>query len=178
MPRPLALAAVPLAALAFLAAGCGGGGKSDTESTSDWANSVCSAITTWSSSLTDTVNSVQSGNLSKGSIQSAADDAKSATNKLVDDLHGIGAPDTDSGAKAKSTLNDLADQLKQDIDDLQKTLGESSGVVQSATAVTTTMPSIGNQVTSAFTQLQSIDASGELQKAFTSADSCKSITGN
>jgi hypothetical protein len=47
------LAFAPLALVVVLVAGCGGGGGSSSSSPSaqDWANGLCSAITTWSDSV-------------------------------------------------------------------------------------------------------------------------------
>ena len=43
-----------------------------TTSTADWAGSVCTAITTWKTSINSAVDSVQSGTISKSSLQDAA----------------------------------------------------------------------------------------------------------
>src|SRR5262249_13869514 len=159
----------PLAALAFLAAGCGGGGSSsDTESATAWADDVCSAIKTWTTSLSGTIDSLRSGGGSKGAIQNAADHAQGAPGTLRDGIRAIGKPDTESGEQAKSALNDLADQLNQDVDNVQKTLDSSSGIAEKASAVASTASTVSSQISSTFNQLQQIDAGGELQDAFTS----------
>ena len=39
-------ALVPVVVAVVLASGCGGSGSSDTSSATDWANNLCSALTT------------------------------------------------------------------------------------------------------------------------------------
>jgi hypothetical protein len=173
--RRLAFAAVPLSALALLAAGCGGS-KSDTSSADKWASSVCTAFATWKTSLTNAVDSVKGGVPTKASIQSAAGDAKTATNKLVTDLKGLGKPNTDAGAKAQSELNNLADELQKDMTTIENALNSSSPLTALSTAATS-LQSMLDQVRSTYTQLQQVDPKGELKKAFQNASSCKSLTG-
>ena len=78
----------------------------------EWADGLCSAITTWTSSITSIVNTLKGGNLSQDSLTSAVDDAKSATDTFTSDLEDLGKPDTDAGQQAK----DSVDQLSTEID--------------------------------------------------------------
>jgi len=104
----LTAALASLLVLAVLAAGCGGGGGKDTTSAQDWADGVCSAINTWTDSLSSAGQSLSGGNLSKDSLESAAGDVKDATSQLKDDLSGLGTPDTKSGDQAKQTTDELS----------------------------------------------------------------------
>ena len=83
------------------AAGCGGSDDetdSEPDPTAAWASDFCSAVTTWTDELQGiTSQFTDTSNLSEEGIQSAADDVKSSTQTLVDDLEGLGAPPTDSG---------------------------------------------------------------------------------
>lgn len=183
MSRRLAFAAVPVAFLALLAAGCGGSSSSssstssdDTTPTDQWASSVCTAITDWTDSLSSSVASLQSGGLSKDALQGVASDAQSSTQTLVDDLKGLGKPDTAAGAEAQSTLNSLADDLQKDVDEISSTVDGSSNTVSMIATVSSTVVTMGNQLSSTFTQLQNLDAKGELKTAFESADSCSKLT--
>ena len=80
----------PSSAAAVLAAGCGGLGRqlgSDaTPATATWADGLCSAISTWKTSITAIGDTLKDGDLSKDSLTSAVDDAKSATDTLTSDL--------------------------------------------------------------------------------------------
>jgi hypothetical protein len=168
-------------AASVLAAGCGGGGSSSSGASSpdDWANSVCSALTTWANSLKTATGSLQ-GNLSKESLTSASDDVSSATNQLASDLKGLGKPDTEGGDKAKSTLDTLSGQLSQDVDTIKKTADDASkgsgGIVKAVSSISTTLTTAGNQVQTAFSSLQQLDTKGELEKAFENSASCKKLT--
>ena len=80
-------ALVPVVVAVVLASGCGG--SSDTSSATDWADNLCSALGTWTSSVKSTANSLKA-NPSKESLKSAAGDIKSASDTLVDDLKDLG----------------------------------------------------------------------------------------
>ena len=92
-------AALLVVALAGVAAGCGG--SSDDETTADptaaWASGFCSAVTTWTDDLQSiTQQFTDTSNLSQDGLASAADDARTSTQELVDSLKALGAPETDS----------------------------------------------------------------------------------
>lgn len=179
--RPLRLALLlPLIALAVLAASCGGK-SSDTTPASQWADDLCSAINTWTGSLQSAADSLKGGNISKDSVSNAVDDVKSATNTLVDDVKGLGTPDTESGQKAKETVDNLSDQLNDDSKKIQDAIDNASGgsgVLNAVSVVSSTLVTMGNQVSSTFADLKNIDAKGELENAFKQADSCQSLTSS
>src|SRR5262245_44295433 len=81
---------VPVLATAAVAvaAGCGGGGGSTTtlSESASWANGLCSAVSTWQTSLQSTIDTLKNGNLSKDSLNSAADDVTSANDELKSSL--------------------------------------------------------------------------------------------
>jgi len=165
--------------LAALAAGCGGSSSSDTSSTTDWANGLCSAITTWTTSLKSATDSLKGGNISKESLQGAADDVTSATDTFVDDLKGLGKPDTQAGQQAKDSVDKLAGELKSDvsgIEDAVSGVSSVSGALAALPTVSASLSSMSSQFKSTFSELQQLDAKGELQDAFQQADSCKSLT--
>jgi hypothetical protein len=169
----------PVVALlaAFLASGCGGGDGGDSSAT-EWAGSVCSAITTWKDSITSTADSLKGGNLSEDALKSAADDVESATSDFVDDVRGLGKPDTDAGEQAKESLDQLADEADQNLSAIKSAVDNASGVsgaVAAVTAISSALSTMGNQLSSTFTELEQLDAGGELESAFKEADSCKTL---
>jgi hypothetical protein len=180
--RRLACFAVLLAVVAF-AAGCGGSSSSSdgTSATDDWANGVCSAITTWTNSLKSATSSLKGGNVSKDGLQGVADDLKSANETFVDDLKGLGKPDTEAGQQAKESVDKLAGELQSDsskIEDAVKDVSGASGVLTAVSVVSTTVVSMGSQLQTTFTELQQLDAKGELETAFEQADACKTLTNS
>ena len=161
------IALAVLLAVVLVAAGCGS--KSKTTSTSDWANGLCTAITTAASSL-------KAGNLTQQSVQSAADDAKTATDTLASDLKKLGKPDTEAGAQAKQDVDDLSTQIQDGVQTIQDTLNSASGlagILSAVPTVTSSLQTMGNEISSTFTSLKQLDAKGELQTAFKQAPACK-----
>jgi phage-related protein len=175
MYRWIAWVVVALLA-AFLASGCGGG--KDENSATAWADDVCSAATTWRDSITSTTDSLSGGNLSENGLTSAVDDIKSATSDFVDDVRGLGAPDTESGEQAKESLDKLADAADENLSTIQSAVDDASGVsgvMQAVTAISTALSTMASQVSSTVAELKQLDAGGELEAAFNDADSCKDL---
>jgi archaellum component FlaC len=174
---------VAVVALATLASGCGGKSSSSqstsaaSTSAADWANGLCSAVSTWSTSVQTTTTSLK-GNVTEGSLKSASADVTKATDEFVNDLKGLGTPDTESGKKAKETLDTLSGQLKTNAQTIDKAVNEVSGTSSALKAVSTvssTLVTVGDQVTTAFTSIQQVDTKGELDQAFKDADACKTL---
>ena len=168
--------------LVALVAGCGGSdsSSSDTTATAEWADGFCSALTTWTTSLKTAAESLKS-DPSKEGLQSATDDVKGATDTFVSDVKGLGKPDTESGQQAKESLDTLAGQLQADVSQIEDAVGNASGVsgvIGAASTVTTTLQSMGTQFQTTLSELEQLDAKGELQDALEQADSCKSLTSS
>lgn len=178
--RAACLTAVVVLAL-FAAAGCGGGGGSSSSgqpSAEEWANDVCSALKSWSDTVKSATTSLQSSP-SVDALQNTATQVKDATSTLVDDLRGLGTPDTESGDKAKEATDKLADQLdedKQKIEDATKDVSGASGMLDALSTVTSTLGSMATQFQTALSSLGQVDPKGELEDAFSNAESCKSLT--
>ena len=174
---------VLVAVTALLAAGCGGSSdsaSSDTTPTEQWADGLCSSITTWTSSLTSIVDTLKGGNLSKNSLTSAVDDAKSATETFTSDLEGLGKPDTEAGQKAKDSVDQLSTDLNAGVATIQDALDGASGIagiIAAAPVIVTTLGTMGSQVTTTISSLQSLDAKGELEDAFKQSSNCDKLAG-
>ncbi len=174
MKRVLSLAA--LLAVGVLAAGCG---SDEPSSPADWADGVCTAITSWTDSVKSAADPIKSGDISEDSLQSAADDVKSATDTLESDLEGLGKPDTEAGQQAKDSLDQLSSDLSTETDTIESAVEDVSGLSDIAGAVTTvstTLATMQTQITSAYTSLTQLDAKGELKSAFQDASSCQQLT--
>jgi methyl-accepting chemotaxis protein len=176
-----ALVAACIAGVALLAAGCGGSSdsSSDTTAATEWADGVCSSITTWKSSITSIADSLKNGGLTEDSLTTAVDDAKDATETLAADLEDLGTPDTDSGQEAKDAVDKLATDLREGattIEDAVSGASGVSGILSAVSTVSSTLTSMGTAVTSAVSNLEDLDAKGELQTAFGEASSCDGLT--
>jgi hypothetical protein len=171
--------ALVLAVVALAVSGCGK--KSQPPTATDWANSVCTAITTWTGALSSTADSLKSGNLDKASLQDAAKQVKDATSTFADDLRTAGKPNTQSGRQAQQALDDLSGQIDSSMKTIQDSVDGASGVTGALTAisaVSSTLVTMGNEVRSTYQQLSKLDASGELQDAFKQADACAPLRKN
>ena len=168
-----------LVTLALLAAGCGGdGGNGDeTLSATEWANGLCGAITNWTESVQSATEPLTGGDISKESLQSAADDVQSSTQTFTDDLKDLGKPDTETGQEAKDLLDGLDETLGQDADELKSTVEDAgpTEILSTISTVTAKLGTMSQQVASTFTQLDQLDASNELEQAFEEADRCDEI---
>jgi methyl-accepting chemotaxis protein len=178
--RKRALTAALVAAVALLAAGCGSSESSDATATSEWAEGLCSSISTWTSSLTSIVDGLKGGSLSKDSLSGAVDEAKSSTNEFTSSLDALGTPDTEAGQQAKDAVDELSGEIKADIQTIQDAVENASGVAGVLSAVQViqeTISKAGTQVSDTLTSFQDIDAKGELEQAFKDAPSCQKLTG-
>lgn len=178
------LALVPIALAALLVAGCGGSSSSSSEpSPKDWADGLCSAITTWSDSVKTAGESLKSGNLSEGDLKKSSSEIKSATNEFADDLKGLGKPNTDAGQQAKDAIDKLATQINEDVDTLQKAVNDAvgkgtKGAVSAASSIATSLSTMSTQIASAASKLQQADAKGEIEQGFRDAPACKKLSSS
>ena len=177
------LLAATVAGAALLAAGCGSSsdsGSSDATATATWADGLCTAITTWQSSISAIADSLKGGSLTQDSLQSAADDAKAATETFTSDLEGLGKPDTEAGQQAKESVDKLATDIKADVTTIENTVADASsvsGILKAVPTITSTLATAGTQITGTVSTLQGLDAKGEIKSAFTSAPSCDTLMG-
>jgi CHASE3 domain sensor protein len=164
--------AVLVGLVALVAVACGSDKSSQSSSTTDWANGVCSAVTTYRQSLTDATDSLK-GNVSQAGFQDLAKQVQKATDSFVKKIKSLGKPDTDAGKQAKATLDTLGIQLNSNLDTVKAVDGTS--LVQGLSTVTSALATTQTQMKSAFDQLQDLDAQGELSDAFKQASACDSL---
>ena len=171
------------ASLAFLAAGCGSSGSGSTTTTSStsasatdtWASGVCSSITTWQAAIKSAAGSVKS-DPTKNGLQTAAGDAKAATETLATDLKGQGKPDTPGGQQAKDSLDQLSTTLQQHMTTIENSVQGISGVKGALTAVPAVTGTLATMEAQVKTTFKGLDAKGELKNAFASSSACNSLT--
>jgi hypothetical protein len=164
--------AVALAALAL--AGCAGD-DGDSSSTAEWAGSFCTAAATWTDEV-DQITSTVSASPTVESLRGAVDDLKAATDELVGEVRGLGAPDVEGAEEIEAAIDaftETAEAKNEAVDE----------AVQDATteSVAQALAALG-ELTSAFqTMLQAFedaDAGGELETAFEDAPACNQLTRN
>jgi hypothetical protein len=157
-----------------LLAGCGGDSGSSTSE--EYANDVCSNLSTWVTAVDGAAKSLGDAGLSidSGDVQTAVGDVGDATDTLADDLKQLGPPETDAGNQAKSELDSLASTLRQQLDTIEEALDSGGGALAIAT-VTTALSAAVSDVESTYQSLQGLDPGGELENGFKDAENCKSL---
>jgi hypothetical protein len=165
-------AAFTIVAVALAVSGCGSS-KKETSPAVAWADGVCSAVTTYKTSLETTATIVKKGTFSKSELNDAADSVKDATQTFATTVQDLGAPDTPSGQTIKETIDGLASSLGE----VAQTIEDAtSGTVLSAVStVSTALVTAQGQITTALDQLKKADAKGELQDAFSKAPACSAF---
>jgi len=167
--------------LSVVAAGCGGS-KSETTPTQKWASELCTSVNTWKNSITSTVSSVQQGGVTKDSLTKGVDQAKTATNKLTDDLRGLGRPNTQAGKEAQSQVDQFADELDDNVKKVEDAVGNASDAQSMLSAVSlvgSTVSTMSQQLKTTLTSLEGLgEGKKEIQQAFQTVPACKELTAS
>jgi hypothetical protein len=169
---------VVLLLAASLAAGCGGDDGGGGDSATEWADELCTAITDWTESITSATESITGGEPSEEGLRNAVDDVAESTSDFVDEVKGLGAPDTDAGDEAQQTVDQLADEVDGEVEKIRSAAEDASGVsgvLEAFSTITGALSTMGQQVASAFSDLEQLDPQGELENAFEDADSCQDL---
>jgi hypothetical protein len=164
-------------AVALLAAACGSKSSKPT-TTAEWANGLCSAISTWKGSISSAADSIKGGDLSKSSLQTTANNVKTATSTFESSVKKLGKPPTKTGAQAQASVQQLSTQVSDGVTSIQSTVNDASGltgILRAVPTVSATLLSMGNAVNSTYRSLQSLDPGGELTSAFSQAPACGGI---
>jgi hypothetical protein len=174
------LLASGIAALALLAAGCGGD-ESSASPTEEWAEGFCTAITTWTDSITGVTAQFSSpSSLTSEGLTEATNDVKSSTETLVDDLRALGAPDTESGEEVRTSIDELSNTLESEAAKIESAAEGVSGLAElpsAITSITTSLSAMGTAFSSTLQTAESADATGELRTALEDSPACAEISG-
>jgi len=152
--------------------------------TTEWAGSVCTSLSEWQGSL-QSIGAGGQGAPSVESLEDALDDARSATDELVRDLHRLGPPDLDTGDEVEDALDDAVEGLRDDYDELDSAArdaldaGSPAEALQQLARLAPQAQALVQQARDIVASLQSAslfgEASAELEQAFASADSCQQL---
>lgn len=170
------------AALALVAAGCGGGDESSSSPTEEWADGFCTAITTWKDSLTSVTEQFRSSSspLTSEALTDAANDAKSSTDTFVDELRALGQPETESGEAVKSSIDELSNTVESEVAKIESAAEGVSGLADlpsAITSITTSISAMSSALSSTVQTAESADVSGELRTALEDTPACADISG-
>ena len=168
-----------VSSLALVAAGCGGD-DSEAGSVDEWAEEFCTTVTTWTDELERIGEDFGNGSsLSLDAIREAGEEADTATEEFAESLRDLGAPDTESGNAVEEELEELADTVEAERDELREVIDEAEGlggVGQALGAIGTSIGEMGTALEQTVQTLDEAEASGELETALENAESCDELT--
>ena len=141
---------------------------------------MCNALTDWQNSVAAAGEKVSSKeDLSKSTLEGAADGVADANKQLRDDLDSLGKPPTETVDKAKSALNQLGDDLNTNLEAIRDALAKTSGndVSVAITAVASAVQAMSQDLQNTSAQLKALENDDTWSKAFKSSDSCQKLSG-
>jgi hypothetical protein len=169
-----------VAVLAAVAAGCGGGSDTESDPTAAWASGFCSAVTTWTDDLQNVTSQfTDTSNLSQDGLEAAAEDVRTSTERLIDDLKSLGAPDTESGQEVKSSIDMLSATLESEVASIEETAQGVTGITDLPSAIASisaSLSALGSAFSEALTTIDNADTKGELQAALEDSPDCADIS--
>ena len=176
--KALARALVLAAALAAVAAGCGGGQSAEEE----WAGNVCTDVANWQSQVKTATNNISKALQSPGSgtlstISAQVQSAVDATRQLGTNLKGDKPPNTNEGKQAQQQIDSLATQLQSTAAKAKQTVASvpqgasASEALQALSSLAPDLQSLAQQVSSTLSSIET--SSSNLKEGFDKADSCK-----
>jgi hypothetical protein len=168
------LSLLALLASALLLAACGG---EDDDSAEAWAGDVCGALDGWVVDIEETLTSLTEEGLAidKADLTAAVDDTKQATDELVDELRGIGPPETESGTEAKEQVDELASGLQSQLETVEDAVQADTPVLELVSTVSAALSTAATQLEDTLESLADLDPGGELEDAVRNADECDEL---
>ncbi|WP_416957573.1 hypothetical protein ACNKF0_08860 [Nocardioides sp. T5] len=171
-----------LAALALVVSACSDADDSADEATAaeTWASDVCSTVGAWTTTVEDARTTLSTPrDLSVDELEATVTEVGDATSTLVDDLGGLGTPDTESGDEAEQRIASLSEQLQEQAAVVEDgSAGEPQGMDELLTRVSTVTGAVAQMISdtqAAVADLRTLDGAQELEDAFSSAASCEDL---
>lgn len=153
-------------------------------STSAWADSVCTSLSSWSSSITSLAD-VGDGTLTPESLGDKLDEAENATSQLVTELKDIGPPDLEAGDQLKQELDSATSELESSFETLKEGAEDAADAespadfVQALAALAPQFQALLDAISTTVDDLQNADvaedAKAELEQAFADAPACQPL---
>ncbi|MGH3066836.1 MAG: hypothetical protein ACRDOF_11125, partial [Gaiellaceae bacterium] len=118
--------------------------------------------------------------LTQDGLTAAANDVRGATKTLVEDLRGLGAPDTESGQAVETSIEKLATSLETEIAKIESAADGASGLTElpgAISSITTSLATMATDFGATMQALESADVEGELRTALEASPACANISG-
>ncbi|HXV34495.1 MAG TPA: hypothetical protein VD769_10845 [Gaiellaceae bacterium] len=174
MIRPLAGLLLLTVAL-VLAAGCGGDDDGGDESSAQaWAGDFCSAAADWRASLEEVVSGISPSDLSAEGIQDAIDEGLDATEAFLDDIRGLGAPETEASQEVEAIVDSTAESVQATVDDLRATFDDGDSLpdlIAKVPQAAAQIDQLESELSGSLDELESLDT-GELQSELEANEDC------
>jgi hypothetical protein len=172
-----------VAGLALVVSGCSesdDGSGSEPTAAESWASDVCSTVGAWTTTVEGARETLSSPrDLSANEIEATFAEVRTATSTLVDELGGLGAPDTEAGDEAQDRIASLSEDLQAQADVVEDASGDQAeGVGELLARVSTVTGAVSQMVSdtrAAVADLRTLDGAQELEDAFTSTASCEDL---
>jgi hypothetical protein len=164
------------AVVALGTSACGGSSESsqaEMSPTETWADGVCSALSTYKTTLKETGATLKSGAVSSEGFEAMTQSMKDATQTLRDDLGALQPPQTNAVKTVRTTLQNLSASLQENAQTIQE--ANTDSLLAAVSVVSTTLLDAQDQVSAAVEQLKVVNARGELEIAFSQAPACSAF---
>lgn len=153
-------------------------------STAEWADSVCTDLAAWRSSITSLADT-GGGTITPESLENKLDEAQGATQTLVSELKHLGPPDLDAGDQLKQQLDSATNELESSFDTLKEGAQDAAAArdradfIQALEALAPEFQALLDAISTTVDDLRNTDvgedAKAELQQAFDDASSCQQL---
>jgi len=160
-------------------AGCAGDDEPDADATAAWVDSFCTATVAWTTELqtiADDLSDLQ--NLSSAAVSDAAEQARETTDSFVSDVRGLGSPETEGGDQIETSVQTLADEVDDEMNEIEDAVEDIEGLTGLVTAgreVAASLSAMFVSLQRVFETFEEADPSGELETAFEESDACDEI---
>ena len=153
------------------------------QSASVWADSVCTRLSDWRSSITSLAD-VSGGTLTPESLRERLAEAENATEELVAELRDLGAPELE-GERLDQELDAAVNELEADFETLKAGAEDAAeaetprAFLQALAALAPAFQGLLDQIRATVDDLRDADAredaKTELQQAFDESESCRQL---
>ena len=168
-----------VATLGLVAAGCGGDDGDEASSADVWADEVCTTIQEWADGLDVILEDLGDvSSLSEDAVEEAADEADAVTGDFIQELRDLGAPDTPSGDAIEQEVEELADTVDAEREDVRQAVDGADGLGGVAQAVGEVGASVAEMTAAVEQTLEAIDTAdveGEVRTAIDESAACDAL---
>jgi len=179
------IAAIVLSVLAIVAAALAMRlTEEDSETTAEWADSVCTSLSDWRSSIA-ALAEPDDEPLTADTLRDRLDQADDATSDLVDELRDLGPPDLEEGDEVQRALDSAAAGLAASYAYVQSAAEDAADaddqteLLEALADLADDFAALADQARGIVATLQSAslfgDSSDELEQAFAASDSCQAL---